>query len=71
MDLVNLSDWFSNLEQHLDAPPAPPTATPRTGIALVPYIGPQRPGDAYNARHIGRPGGYRGAAYRLGHGRRP
>lgn len=38
------------LEQHLDDPPAPPQH--RTGSQL-PYIGPERPGDAYSLRHTG------------------
>jgi replicative DNA helicase len=49
------ADWgrrygADDIEQHLDAAPAQPTH--RTKQA-VPYIGPERPGDAYNARHTG------------------
>jgi replicative DNA helicase len=39
-----------DLEQHLDEPPAPPE---RSVASSVPYIGPERPGDAYSARHTG------------------
>lgn len=41
---------IDDLDSHLDEPPAPPKA--RTGSNL-PYIGPERPGDAYNLRHTG------------------
>lgn len=46
-------DWtirygVDDLEQWTIEPPAPPTPRP---AANVPYIGPERPGDAYNARH--------------------
>lgn len=49
-------DWarrygVDDLEQHLDAPPAPPE--PATGGRLNSYAGPERPGTAYNARHSG------------------
>lgn len=50
-----LTDWsrrfgVDDLEQFLDpAPAVPQPAQKRT----VPYIGPERPGDAYNARHTG------------------
>lgn len=52
---VTDADWdrrygLDDLDQHLDAPPAPPAH--RTGTA-VPYIGPERPGTAYNVRHTG------------------
>lgn len=39
-----------DFDQYLDDPPAPPRH--RTGTDL-PYIGPERPGDAYNLRHTG------------------
>jgi hypothetical protein len=52
---VTDADWdrrygLDDLDQHLDAPPAPPAH--RTGTT-VPYIGPERPGTAYNVRHTG------------------
>lgn len=49
-------DWtrtygLDHIDEHtLDAPPAPATQPTRNG---VPYIGPERPGDAYNATHTG------------------
>lgn len=39
-----------DLEPHLIAPPVPPACEPRRSI---PYIGPERPGDAFDARHTG------------------
>lgn len=50
------ADWertygLDQIDEHtLDAPPAPATQPTRNG---VPYIGPERPGDAYNATHTG------------------
>ncbi len=46
-------DWrnrygIDDIEQWLDPPLPQPRATNNNGI---PYIGPERPGDAYNARH--------------------
>lgn len=41
---------LDDLDQHLDAAPQPPQH--RTA-SQVPYIGPERPGDAYSLRHTG------------------
>lgn len=51
-----LTDWsrrfgLDDLEQFLDPTPPPPVAN--TAHRSVPYIGPERPGDAFNARHTG------------------
>lgn len=46
----DLTYGLDDLEQHLQDPPAaPPAAT----TPKVPYIGPARPGDAYNATNTG------------------
>lgn len=41
---------LDDLEQHLDEPPAPPAPV---ASSRLPYIGPERPGDAFNATHTG------------------
>lgn len=48
---IERADWglrygLDDLDEWLDAPPAPPVGAP---IDRIPYIGPERPGDAYNA----------------------
>jgi hypothetical protein len=50
-----LTDWsrrygLDDLEQFLDPAPAAPEPTVKRN---VPYIGPERPGEAFNARHSG------------------
>jgi replicative DNA helicase len=50
-----LTSWdrrygVDDLEQFLDPAPAPPQPAVKRS---VPYIGPERPGDAFNARHTG------------------
>ncbi|MEO6627898.1 MAG: AAA family ATPase [Aquihabitans sp.] len=52
---VESADWqrrygADDLEQHLDAPPEPPR---HRSASTLPYIGPERPGDAYSLRHTG------------------
>lgn len=52
---VVTADWgrrygVDDIDQHLAAPPPAPTHRSATAI---PYIGPERPGDAYNLRHTG------------------
>ena len=53
--VVESAEWarrygLDDIEQHLDDAPEPPTH--RSG-ARLPYIGPERPGDAYSLRHTG------------------
>lgn len=49
------ADWsrrygVDDLDQWLEDPPPPPASR---SVDRVPYIGPERPGDAFNARHSG------------------
>ena len=55
VELVD-ADWtrrygLDDIDAHLD--PVPVAPAHRTGDRSVPYIGPERPGDAFNARHTG------------------